>query len=176
MKNEKFAYLLFLVLFLVFFKTSVFAESSYVLPYPSAMPGGFSYKIRLIYENISKYWYFGSFGQFDYNLEMADKYLVEAKTLFDYKQYLLGLESLEKSNYYFKDILPSLKKVEREGKSISQKRLILKEAALKHIEYLKRIDLDTPDIFIWEPEKSSSMTLFLKKTIAKSIKTRENSL
>lgn len=170
-------YLLCLIIIIILFfapRTYIYAESGYVLPYPSRMPGSFAYKFRLVYENLSRYWYFGSFGQFEYGLKMADRYLVEAKTLFEYKQYLLGLESLEKSNYYFGEILPSLKKAEKENKNISQKRSVLREAALKHIEYLKRTDLDTPDIFIWEPEKSLFTTLFLKKIIAESIKIREN--
>lgn len=172
-------YLLCLIIIIILFftpRTYIYAESGYVLPYPSSMPGSFAYKFHIVYENLSSYWYFGNFGHFEYSLKMADKYLVEAKTLFDYKQYLLGLKSLGKSNYYFKDILPSLKKAEGEGKNISQKRSVLKEAALKHIEYLENIDLDTPDIFIWEPEKSSPTTLFLKKTFMDSINIRKDNL
>ena len=69
----------------------MFAESQYVLPYPSAMPGSFLYKLNLVQEEILRYWYFGDFGQFKYNLGLSDKYLVEAKTLFEYKQYLLAI-------------------------------------------------------------------------------------
>ena len=75
--------------FIILIPSSVYAQSSYVLPYPSQMPGGLYYKIHLIYENVSKYWYFGDFGRFDYNLKQSDKYLVETKTLFEYKQILV---------------------------------------------------------------------------------------
>lgn len=173
---KAFGFTLVCLIFLLSLVSLVHAESSYVLPYPSSMPGSLNYKPHLIYENLSKYWYFGNFGQFEYSLKMADKYLVEAKTLFDYKQYLLGVESLEKSNYYFKNSLPSLRNAEREGKSISQKRSVLKEAALKHMEYLEKMDLNTPDIFIWELEKSSPTTLLLKKAFMDSVNMRKDNL
>jgi len=174
MKNEKFLRLPILVLFfLIFFKTSVFAQSSYVLPYPSSMPGSLSYKIHLIYEDISKYWYFGDFGQFDYNRKMADKYLVEAKILFEYKQYLLGYKALGKSDQYFINILPNLIKAEKNGKNILQKKAVLDEASKKHIEVLRGIENNVPSVFIWEPEKSTPTTLNLKEALDISIQLRE---
>lgn len=176
MKNEKFAYLLILVLFLVFFKTSVFADSSYVLPYPSAMPGGFSYKIHLIYENISKYWHFGDFGKFDYNLKISDKYLVEAKTLFEYKQYLLGYKALKKSDQYVMYVLPSLIRAEKNGKNIIQKKIIFKEASQKHIGVLEQMKKNVPSTFIWQPEKSTPTTLNLEKSLNESIRLREENI
>lgn len=177
MKNEKFIYLFLLVFFfLAVFKTSVFAQSTYVLPYPSDMPGGLSYKIHLLYENISKYWYFGDFGQFNYNLKMADKYLVEAKTLFEYKQYLLGDRALRKSDLYFTNIFPNLARAEKDGKNTTQKIEILREASQKHIEALEQMKKDTPSIFVWEPEKSAPTTLSLEKALNESIQLREKSL
>lgn len=174
MKNEKFKLLFLLVFFfLTFFKTSVYAQSNYVLPYPSSMPGSLSYKIHVLYESVSKYWYFGAFGQFDYNLKMADKYLVEAKTLFEYKQYLLGYNSLQKSDFYFKNILPNITKAENQHKNAAQKRLILKDASLKHIDVLKNMQENVPITFIWQPEKSLPTTLRLREAIANAILLRE---
>lgn len=177
MKNEKFLYLFLLVfLFLILFKTSVFAQSNYVLPYPSSMPGSLFYKSHLVYEAISRYWYFGDFGQFNYNLKMADKYLVETKTLFEYKQYLLGYKSLQKSDLYFANILPIIAKAESNNKNVTQKKLILKGAWQKHVEILEKIEMETPDTFIWQPEKALPTTLYLKKTILNSVFVREKSL
>jgi len=174
MKNEKFLRLLILVFFIsIFFKTTVFAQSNYVLPYPSSMPGSLSYKIHLIYENVSRYWYFGNFGQFDYNLKLSDKYLVEAKTLFEYKQYLLGYKALKKSNQYFVNILPNLVKAERNGKNIVQKKAILNETSKKHIEVLQGLEDNIPNIFIWKPEKSIPTTLNLREALDISIQLRE---
>lgn len=177
MKNEKFICLFVLVfLFLILFKTPVFAQSNYVLPYPSNMPGGLSYKIHLLYENISKYWYFGDFGKFNYNLKMADKYLVEAKTLFEYKQYLLGYKALAKSDFYFPKSLVSIINAENNNKNISQKKIILKQAALKHIEVLERMKVDSPDTFNWQPEKALPTMLKIREKIERSINIRKNVL
>lgn len=176
MKNEKFIYLFIVVLLFFLFSKTVLAESNYVLPYPSNMPGSLAYDFHLIFEQISKYWYFGDFGQFNYNLKMTDKYLVEAKILFEYKQYLLAHRALKKSDLYFLNIKRSLLKAEKENKNIINKRFILKEASRKHIEILEKIDSNTPDIFIWEPEKALPTTLHLKKAIEDSVNIRKNSL
>lgn len=167
------------VFFLILFSTmirSVYAQSSYVLPYPSGMPGNLFYKFHLIYENVSRYWYFGDFGQFDYNLKLSDKYLVEAKTLFEYKQYLLGYKALEKSDRYFINILPNLTKAEKNSKNTFQKRIILKEAARKHIEALNRMRIDNPDVFNWQPEKALPTMLDIKGAIGRSVNVREDAL
>lgn len=168
--------LFFLVFLFIFFPRTVFAESNYVLPYPSNMPGNFTYKLHVVFENVSKYWYFGDFGQFDYGLKMSDKYLVEAKTLFEYKQYLLGHKALRKSDFYFSNILPSLIRAEGNKKDISQKKIVLIDAALKHIETLEKMEVETPDTFNWEPEKSLPTVLHLKEDIAKSVLLRKNIL
>lgn len=169
---------LFIIFFLFFIlsSTKIYADSSYVLPYPSTMPGGLVYKLRLAYDAISKYWYFGNFGQFSYDLKMSDKYLVEAKTLFEYKQYLLGYKALKKSDLHFVRVNQSLKKANSERKDISGKRSILEEAALRHIEVLEEMDIRTPDSFIWQPEKSLSTNLYLKKDIENAISVRKNNL
>lgn len=164
-------------LFLFFITTNqVFAQSNYVLPYPSSMPGSLLYKIHLVYENVSKYWYFGDFGQFAYNLKMADKYLVQAKTLFEYKQYLLGYKALQKSDLHFAKIIPSLAKANHKKKDISNKKTILSKAAQKHIGILEKIDIETPDVFNWQPEKALPTNLYLKKDIEKSINIRRSNL
>lgn len=148
---------------------SVFAQSDYVLPYPSSMPGSKFYKIHVIWEELMKYWYFGNFAQFQYNLDEADKYLVESKTLFEYKQYLLAYGSLKKSDEYFKNLKNYLEKARIEGKDVSQKKNTFKSASLKHIEVLNYIDTIVPNEFIWKPEKSLPIELKLKDVINSSI-------
>lgn len=152
------------------------AESSYVLPYPSFMPGSPFYKLNLIKEEILKYWYFGNFGQFTYNLKQSDKYLIEAKTLFEYKQYFLAYNALKKSEKYFSDIYPALLRAKNENKNIVQKEAILKAAALRHIEVLNVIKEQVPRQFVWRPEKSSPTTLNFHSEIEKSIKVKKQTL
>lgn len=166
--------LLFCFFFLtIFLAPKVFAQSNYVLPYPSAMPGSSSYKVHLIIEKIEEYWYFGNLAQFTYNLKISDKYLVEAKTLFEYKQYLLGYKALQKSNFYFQNTKPFLTRAKSEGKDTGEKEKILKNAALKHQEVLQNIKLTVPDVFTWTPEKDHPTKLYLRNSIEESISLRK---
>lgn len=169
---RKYFFLVVILLF-IFSPSYTFAQSSYVLPYPDEMPGSIFYRFHLVLKNFGKYWFFGNIGQFTYTLKQADKYLVEAKTLFEYKQYLLGADALQKSNVYFKEAPAFLEKAVSEGKNMTEKRKLLKEAAKKHIEILKDIKVNTPEVFNWTPEKSPSTILFLKEDLEKAIKIRE---
>lgn len=153
-----------------------FANSEYVLPYPSEMPGSKLYKFNLVKEKILKFWYFGDFGQFKYSLGQSDKYLVEAKILFEYKQYLLGFEALEKSNAYFKQTLPNLLEAQKKGKNINTNRNILAQASGKHIEVLGKIEQNVPVKFVWTPEKEASTTLNLKDLIKEAVGIRKKYL
>jgi hypothetical protein len=164
-----------LILFLLFTKYS-FAASPYVLPYPSTMPGSIFYKINLVKEIVLKYWYFGDFGQFTFNLKESDKYIVEAKTLFEYQQYLLGFRALQKSDTFFINTLPNLQSSKAHGKDISENRKILSEAALKHIEVLTQMSKTVPQEFLWQPEKTGSTNLNLRDTINASIALRNKYL
>lgn len=166
------------VAFIIFFAFPVtaLAESSYVLPYPSYMPGSVFYGLHRGWEIIAKYWYFGNFSQFVYNLKFSDKYLVEAKTLFEYKQYLLAQNAMIKSDKYFDKAFLFLKKAKEEGKDISQKDVLFKEAAQKHIEVLKKIKQSVPEVFMWTPEKERETSLSLWKQIENAVKVREKYL
>ena len=165
-----------LVYLLVFFSKPVFAESNYVLPYPSFMPGNILYKINLIKDDILRYWYFGNFNKFKYNLRQADKYLVEAKTLFEYKQYFLGFEALKKSDKFFSLIATNLKEAEKEKKNIRNNIYILKSAAAKHTEVLEKLRDELPKTFNWQAEKEKPIMLNLKATIDESISIRSKDL
>lgn len=163
--------LLTLLLF-VFFVSKVNAESPYVLPYPGEMPGNKVYKLNLIKENLENYFYFGNFSQFNYNLKYSDKYLVEAKTLFEYKQFLLGTSALKKSDNYFENLKGNLEKAKSEGKDISQKREILKNVSQKHIEVLSKLKNEVPEKIEWRPEKISPTFINLWNDIKISISKR----
>jgi len=166
----------FLVSILFLSALPSYASSTYVLPYPSTMPGSIFYKIHLVEETVLRYWYFGDFGQFTYNLKESDKYLVEAKTLFEYNQYLLGYEALKKSDVYFSKTLPYLLKAQKQGKDISANRDLLSQAALKHKEVLLTVKQEVPPVFNWTPEKSALTVLNLKAAIDASIAIRDKYL
>ena len=179
MKNEKFIYLFGLVsLFSIFFTKPVFvfAKSSYVLPYPTFMPGSFLYKPHLFLEEILRFWYFGNLGQFKYTLRESDKYLVEAKTLFEYQQYLLGYKALKRSDSYFVKVHFYLINAQKEGKDITSQQAILIGAGLKHKEVLLKLKKGVPETFFWQPEKSQPTKLDLHDAIFRSISLREKDI
>lgn len=152
------------------------AQSPYVLPYPSFMPGSVFYKVNLIKDEVLRFWYFGNFGQFKYNLKLSDKYLVEAKTLFEYKQYLLGYQALEKSNKFFELAPMHLGEAKREGKNIDSNLKMLSNAAGKHTEVLEKLLNEVPQSFTWNPEKENPTVLNLKEALENSISVREKNL
>lgn len=152
------------------------ATLSYVLPYPSTMPGSIFYRLNLIKETVQRFWYFGDFGKFTYNLKISDKYLVEAKTLFEYKQYLLALSSLNKSDEHFRQTLKFINSAKKANKDIEKNRKLLSEAALKHIEVLGKLEGDLPESVVWSPEKSAPKNLLIKDAIENSKKIREKFL
>ena len=163
---------LFVFFVLVSSSRSVFAQSSHVLPYPSFMPGSKLYVFSEIKDMISQIFYFGDFGRFKYNLSQSDKYLVEAKTLFEYNQFLLARDSLEKSNSHFLKIGPSLINASKNNKAISEKQNILDSASLKHIEVLEKLKAELPPKFDWNPEKDQAQTIEIRKLLENSIKIR----
>src|SRR3989338_10052693 len=174
MKNLR--WVLFLFLLINLSSVRVFAQSDYVLPYPSQMPGSKFYKINQVIEKVSYFWYFGNFGKSYYYQRLSDKYLVEAKTLFEYKQYLLAYKSLLKSNQYFEKIYPYLLFAKKEGKDISEKQKIFRQESLKHTEELYKLKKSTPEEFLWTPEKSKSTLLNIHFLIEASINIRKKYL
>lgn len=148
----------------------------YTLPYPSVMPGNFSYKVHLFLSRVLGYWSFGNFAQFNYNLHQSDEFLVQAKTLFEYDQYLLAYSALLQSDMYFAKTSQDLQNASKEEKDISQSKGLLKLAATKHIEVLEYIEKETPTSFVWRPEKDTSSNLSIHKEINRAIEIRKNIL
>lgn len=175
MKVERLLFFGFLLSFLIlFYPPYVFADSSYVLPYPSFMPGSKIYSTHSLIENIQKFWYFGNLSQFVYNLKESDKYLVEAKTLLEYKQYLLAQQSLEKSSTYFIAASTALNKAKLEGKNVSEKQALFIAASKKHQEVLSEVKKQIPQEFTWLTEKNESTPLMLWDAIDRAIEVRKS--
>jgi len=152
---------------------AVLISSPYVLPYPGLMPGNKLYPVKQIFDKLMQYWAFGSFSRYKYELALADKKLVEAKTLFEYQQYPLALKALVDSNVHFQQASKFLEQAKREGKNITQKEDIYKLAAKKHQEVLENLEHILPASFIWQPEKKSASKLELKAVLEEAIRLRE---
>ncbi len=146
------------MLFIFFLSVAVPARADYVLPYPSYMPGNKLYRITRIIDVLENYWYFGNIAQQKYHSKLADKYLVEAKTLFEYKQYLLAVDALMRSDAQFRQL---------------PKNAAVREEAKKHIETLEELIQTVPPQFSWSPEKAAATQLKLKDLLTASITLRQ---
>lgn len=161
-----------LIILLLLFSFVPFVNAEYVLPYPSYMPGNKLYTVSRIVDRISKYWYWGSIASLKYHLKMSDKYLIEAKTLFEYKQYLLAVDALKRSNGEFQKTPQSLLGAKKEGKDIIQLEKTVKEATQTHVYILNRLRETMPTEFNWTPEKQKPITLRIGSLLEKSIQVR----
>lgn len=148
------------------------AHADYVLPYPSYMPGNKIYKITRIVDVLKRFWYFGNIAQVKYHLGLSDKYLVEAKTLMEYNQYLLGADALTRSDKEFSGIPMNLAGAKNEGVDITALKETIRDAADKHIQVLSGLLTQVPMQFTWKPEKASSTDLNLGSMIQSSLKLR----
>lgn len=161
----------FLCVSCLFIVSPVRAE--YVLPYPSFMPGNKIYKISRVVDALKEYWSFGNLSKVKYHLGQSDKNLVEAKTLFEYKQYLLAAAALARSNGHFKNIAGFLDAASGEGKDVTLWRSSAREAAIVHQAVLASLMVQVPESFDWRPEKDEATALSLHELLKKSIEIRQ---
>ncbi len=157
-----------LLLTTIYLSLVVSVQAEYMLPYPSYMPGNKIYKISRIIDSVKAYWYFGDIAQVKYHLMLSDKYLVEAKTLFEYKQYLLASDALKRSYDQFSSIPESLYTAKAKNIDTSAFETLLVDSASKHIEVLNGISSQVPEQFVWTPEKDEATNLDLKQYIETS--------
>ncbi len=150
------------------------ASASYVLPYPSYMPGNKLYRISRAVDDIKKYWYFGSIAKTKYYLSLSDKYLVEAKTLFEYKQYVLALDALDRSNNYAHRLSLLIVLSKQKHNDISSMIPIIQEYIIVHESILHTLRNQLPAEMLWQPEKQSPVLLPLHKSIDAAIEERKN--
>jgi hypothetical protein len=157
----------FIFLFSCFVLLHTFSvvHAEYVLPYPSFMPGNKLYKVMEVVDLLKKYWSFGNIAQVKYHLSRSDKYLVEAKTLIEYKQYLLGSSALQKSTSEFLLIDRYLTAALAEGKDVAELRQIVADAAAVHIETLNAIEKNAPSSVTWTPEKTSATDIDFSRMV-----------
>lgn len=146
--------------------------SEYTFPYPGIMPGNKLYKLVLYKEKFDQIFYFGDLAQYKLNQKLSDKYLIEAKTLFEYRQYSLAVNSLSKSNEYFKKAKVSLNKANKKLKSTREKEENLKNAVYAHNSLLEKIISWVPKQYDWVDESGNILTLYLHKDISNAMSIR----
>lgn len=164
----------FVILTSTFFLWVNSVSAVYVLPYPSYMPGNKVYKISRLVDTIKQYWCFGNIAQIKYHMALSDKYLVEAKTLFEYNQYLLAVDALHRSNIQFSLIPAHIAAAKQEGKDTSIFEVMVGNEAEKHIEVLHSLLDSMPRNFTWVPEKSASVDLDIRTELENSLEIRQS--
>lgn len=163
----------FIFLFLIFFTSQAHAASPYVLPYPGVMPGNKLYLISDLYDNAKSIYIFGDIASFKYNLSQSDKYLVEAKTLFEYNQYPLAAKSLSRSNNYFIKSYENITNARKHNKNIDALLNQHKQASLEHIEIVSSLKAILPESFIWEAEKTIPESIKIHELLEKTSEIRQ---
>lgn len=170
MIRNKLFWLLILGYWLFILPDQIYA--SYMLPYPSTMPGNRIYKITRILDSLKTYWYFGDIAQVKYHLMLSDKYLVEAKTLFEYRQYLLAQDALIRSDNHFKLLDNALTDGTNNGKDMGEIGHTVADAADAHITLLNSLQTILPESFDWTPEKGDATRLLIYEHISDAKKIR----
>jgi len=173
-KKISIIFLFFVSLFFV--GGSVVYAHNYVLPYPSYMPGNKLYKLSRILDKVQGFWSWGTIAQERYHLELADKYLVEAKTLFDYQQYLLAVDALQRSNQQYQLVRPSVLNAQKQGIDTKDIQYTFTASEEKHEEVLDTIKQEVPPVFIWTPEKDKPTNLPLDQLIDEAVEIRKKEI
>lgn len=166
-------YFLSLFLLVLLFSTPSLVFSEYMLPYPSVMPGNKVYRVSRIFDELKRYWSFGSIAQTKYIMSMADKYLVEAKTLFEYKQYLLAFDALNRSDNEITKLSSLVGAGVAEKKNMSRIVSSIKEEMRAHEMVLIKLQTELPSEFTWTPEREVSTVLAIYDRLMESIKLRQ---
>jgi|SRR3989344_4993248 len=141
------------------------AYADYVLPYPSYMPGNKMYTVSRIADQLKKFWYWGNIAQTKYHLSLSDKYLVEAKTLFEYQQYLLAVDALHQSDLEIQQLIGSIHRAEKKFKNMKVYRQIIFDAMASHQVVLQKLIQELPIEFLWKPEHSEAQLLRIRQEL-----------
>lgn len=148
------------------------AHAAYVLPYPSFMPGNKVYKISRYIDVSRKWWSWGTIASLKYHQGLADKYLVEAKTLFEYKQYPLALDALARSDAHVSALRPLLSQGTADGKDMTKFAAAVDEEMTIHKSVIARIVSEVPETFPWQPERAPESNLLLHDILRQSYEIR----
>lgn len=164
--------LIVLTIFYLFFLTpKVLAD--YLLPYPGPMPGHKLYRLSRIIDRLKYKWYWGNLGRIKYHSLLSDKYLVEAKTLFEYKQYLLAIDALLRSD---EQVLQLPYYIEKVKSNIEQSDLgiaTVMSMLNQHRIILSKLQAELPKEYLWTPEKQKESRLELYELLQSSLNIRE---
>lgn len=112
------------------------------------------------FDEAKRYWYWGSLASYRYYLGQSDKALVEAKTLFEYRQYLLAVHALERSNAALRHVPDSLQGAE------------FIEAMEEHTKIIGKLLGESPKEFIWRAEREKPQMLRIHEELNRALRFR----
>ncbi len=140
-------------------------RAEYILPYPGPMPGNKLRILMKILDAFQYYWHWGNIAKVHYYTELSDKYLVEAKTLFEYKQYILAVNALKRSNQYWVEIQRYIDAAKSEGKDVTELYKRHREQAVTHATVIEQLIDYLPKSFVWQDEKKDPILLSLRSIL-----------
>jgi hypothetical protein len=164
--------IIFALLSIYFLSIIPSVRADYVLPYPSFMPGNKMYRISRIIDQLKRYWYWGNIAQIKYHLGLSDKYLVEAKTLLEYNQYLLASDALVRSDKEFMQLPKYVSSAKNEQVDVIKYKQLISQSGQKHKVILFTLITLVPTKFTWTPEKAKSTDLKLQEMLNGSVQLR----
>ncbi len=103
---------------------------------------------------------------------MADKKLVEAKTLFEYKQYALAMNAIYQSSAQVASIPRYLERATAQGIDMKEFDKTVCEQMNVHQEVLQLLQTSLPTAFAWQEEKKDAVNLPIGEAIDAAIQTR----
>ena len=131
--------------------TSVYAVE-YSLPRSSFLPGQLLYRISRNLDRVRAWFVWTPTAAVRYHLSLADKYLVEAETLFQNKRYPYAMDALERSNLEFERIPGFLTKTEADGANTELLKDRVRTAADAHVTVLISLEPEVPEVDAWTDE------------------------
>lgn len=159
------------IFYLFFLTPRVYAD--YLLPYPGPMPGHKLYRLSRIIDRLKYKWYWGNLGRIKYHTLLSDKYLVEAKTLFEYKQYPLALDALLRSDEQAKQLPQYVEKLKNSIERLNLVTNTVKAMSSQHMIILSKLQAELPKEYLWTPEKQKESRLELYQLLQTSLNIRE---
>lgn len=108
----------------------------YSLPYPGLLPDNPLYYLKVIRDNLLKFFISDSFKKAEFELLQANKRLGASQSLLVKGKSDLALTTLSKSGNYFDDAISNIQNAKKQGKPVSSFLSELLIAAKKHREII----------------------------------------
>jgi hypothetical protein len=115
-------------------------------------------------------------SQLKVHRSLSDKYFVESKILFEYKQYSLAVNALVRSNIELERLPRIFEAVIKEKKEIHRIFTETKEDMTVQIQLLQQMKEIFPIQYSWEPENQQASVLKIGEEIDNAIFIRQSVL